>query len=118
VLSFGVIGISNSKPFAHLVGFQIQDTTTLAINILEDFCPGNCPNGVRIFWKGRAGAISKYMKQPESKNYSSSILIERLIDLEIQDEPEYVGGPVDIIEISNNKKIWHRKKLGCPIILE
>lgn len=117
VLSFGIIGVHNSKPFAHLIGFQIQDTSTLNIKVLEDSCPGNCPNGIKVFWMGQADAISKYMQQPDSHNLSPLILVDKLINLEIQDKPQYVGEPVDIVEITIEKTIWHRKKDGCPIVL-
>lgn len=118
VLSLGIIGITNSKPFAHLIGFQIQDTSTLNIKVLDDSCPGNCPNGVKVFWMGQADAISKYMQQPDSFHISTVILVDKLINLEIHDKPQYVGGPVDIVEITIEKIIWHRRKDDCPIVLK
>jgi len=45
------------------------------------------------------------------------VIVDKLISLEIQNKPEYVGGPIDIIEVTADKKIWHRKKAGCPIVL-
>lgn len=118
VLSFGIVGIKDSRPFAHLIGFQIQDTSTLNIKVLEDSCPGNCPKGVKVFWMGQADAIAKYMKKPDGISMSPVLLVEKLINLEIQNKSQFVGPPIDILEIKNGLEIWHRKKNDCPIVLD
>ena len=116
VISIGIVGLNFGKPFAHLLGFKVINLDSMELQILEDSCPGNCPNGVKVFWMGKADAISKYMSNGPV-NEQPHLLAEKLIELECEASANYVGEPIDVIEISAENKKWHRQKIGCPIIL-
>jgi hypothetical protein len=118
IMGFGIIGVRNSKPFAHLIEFNLRDTTSLNIKITENSCPGNCKDGVLIIAMGANKAIANYMQQDEWMKNSPIELAEKLISLEIEKEPEYVGGPIDIVEVTADKTIWHKKKEDCPIVMK
>jgi hypothetical protein len=42
--------------------------------------------------------------------------IRYLIGLEIEENPQEVGGPVDILQIDRHGPKWIQKKEGCPEI--
>jgi hypothetical protein len=115
LVSFGILGIKESKPFGHFFSFTYSPEDIL---IKEDFCPGNCPNDTKVFWLGESKAIEKYTSNQENTNktFNRIELVKHLIKLEIQDKPETVGEPIDILVISKENTYWVQKKECCPII--
>ncbi|HEV7747357.1 MAG TPA: hypothetical protein VGO56_20335 [Pyrinomonadaceae bacterium] len=66
---------------------------------------------------GRTDAISNFSKQKGSMDYLARVKpvvgVERLIQMEIDDEPDDVGPPIDILRITKRGAQWVRRKRQC-----
>lgn len=80
-------------------------------------CPGDCPNGEQIFMLGEHHAIDRFLSgEPNFWKKDPVGAVRKLIELEIADDPEIVGPPIDILQIDRNGTRWIQKKAQCPDI--
>ncbi|MFH0844731.1 MAG: hypothetical protein V1930_04585 [Pseudomonadota bacterium] len=78
-------------------------------------CPGgDCPNGEFAAYLGHNEAIVRFVeKERDFWTIGYAEGIRELIDLEIQAEPDYVGGPIDILRLDRNGHRWIQRKEEC-----
>jgi len=90
---------------------------SVEMNIVRKKCPGDCQNGEDIYPLGEKRAIKERLSQgPNFWKNDPINAIRKLIELEIADDPFYVGPPIDILQIDKNGARWIEKKKECPDI--
>jgi len=63
---------------------------------------------------GKKRAIEQYLNQTSSdQKRRPTELVRELVELEIADEPEIVGPPIDLLQISKTGAIWNQRKPDC-----
>jgi hypothetical protein len=116
VLSIAFAGIENGVPILAVRGFQeIVKNEEIEIKIQEDSCPGKC-NGVKIFYLGKHDAIERFIKANTGWSGKPEVLAEKLVNLEIEEYPNNVGPPIDVMAISPHEARWIHKKDTCPLV--
>jgi hypothetical protein len=110
LLDLAIIGFENGKPFAEMVLFKMVDSNLVKISVTHRPILG-------IAILGSKNAIVNYLNNPSIAHYSSVQEVEKLIDLEVNEFPDRVGLPLDIVELlPDNKVYWYKQKPGCPFI--
>jgi hypothetical protein len=63
---------------------------------------------------GKSRAIERYVSQtPSYKKKPPTELVEEFVELEIADEPDIVGPPIDVLQISKTGAVWKERKPDC-----
>ncbi|WP_153797902.1 hypothetical protein [Foetidibacter luteolus] len=114
ILSIAIIGCDSVRPIARLVNFSIQNMETLLVKAEQPTGALTGQDNTRAYCFGETAAINHYM-QHNSETVEPLNLVEKLIKLEAEDQPRFVGGPIDILEVKAGQAIWHKKKRGCPV---
>lgn len=109
--------VEKGVPILHVRYLNVSDREgdSPAVALHKLGCPGrDCPRGEFASYLGHNAAIVQLMEKEKNfwtRGYAEGI--RELIDLEIQAEPEYVGGPVDILRLDRNGHRWIQKKEEC-----
>jgi hypothetical protein len=118
VLTLAFIGFQDGKSFALVRQFQADESNPVAVRVSRESCPGDCPDGVRMFFLGRHKAIERYLSQRSKDDPRLSLeeAVKHFIELEIGENPQEVGGPVDILRVDKDGARWIQKKDTCPAV--
>lgn len=105
----------NVPAFA-LIIFGVKDNAhgVPTITVEKDFCPGkDCyePDDIRLL--GESKKAIELTKQPEFPGSDLAEAAGRLVEAEIQDRPELVKPPVDVLELSVLGPNWVSAKPQC-----
>jgi hypothetical protein len=116
VLSLAFVGFQKDESFALVRQFQAIESHPVSVHVSRQSCPGDCPDGVRMFFLGRYKAIERYMsrRSKDTPRLSLEEAVNHFIELEIGENPREVGGPVDILRIDKDGPRWIQKKDSCP----
>jgi hypothetical protein len=111
-------GVEARSPIATgvSVGLAFSPEGSISIDVMRDSCPGNCPNGTKIFWLGEADIIEHTIADRRIPSLGPSDLAKFLVQLEIDSGLPGVGGPIDLLRILPGGTQWIQQKPGCPII--
>jgi hypothetical protein len=115
VLTLAFAGYEEEATFVIISQFAAREDNPPAVFVKRDSCPGNCPFGVKTFFLGSSRAIARYIAGKSGEGNMEPIeAIRYLIGLEIEENPQSVGGPVDILQIDRQGPKWIQKKEECP----
>lgn len=114
-----VAGFEKSKPVMLVRRFRFGQTSdqTFGIIVSNDDCDANCKGTTVTRFLGETEAIDGLPE--ETKDFWKEGLaagIRKLIETEISARDEYVGAPIDIVQITAKKAVWILKKPLCPEI--
>jgi hypothetical protein len=117
ITSIIIAGFDKNIPIAYAINFTV-DESKREIKTTHIRCPGDCQNGVELFYLGKADEIKKYVSNLGSNfNMSPEAFAKYLVNLEIKAGTPGVGPPIDLIVITKDGVKWlSRKKecTGCP----
>lgn len=118
VLSLAFVGFQKDESFALVRQFQAVESKAVSVRVSRQSCPGDCPDGVRMFFLGRYSAIERYMsnRSKDTPRLRLEEAVNHFIELEIGENPQDVGGPVDILRIDRDGARWIQKKDSCPAV--
>jgi hypothetical protein len=91
---------------------------TIQTTLKHDNCPGNCPNGVRMFYAGQTEHIERALHSGAVPSVRPPDIARFLVQLEIDARSPGVGGPIDILDISSGGPRWAQRKETCPSSIE
>lgn len=115
VLALAFAGYEERATFVIISQFATRDDDPPSVLVKRDSCPGNCPLGVKTFFLGSYKAIARYIAGKTGEGDMEPIeAIRYLIELEMKENPQGVGGPVDILRIDRQGPEWIQKKEECP----
>lgn len=118
ILQVAFAGIQKRKPVFFMVHLKVMErdgSPTIAIS--RKSCPGDCQQGKVIAYLGDTGALKQYMSDRSNAWKSGYVQgIRKLIALQMEAEPEYVGPPIDILHINKTGAEWVQIKPECPEI--
>jgi len=115
VLALAFAGYEEGATFVIITQFGTRDGNPPLVFVKRDSCPGNCPFGVKTFFLGSHKAIARYIAEKTGEGDMEPIeAIRYLIELEMKENPQQVGGPVDILRIDRQGPQWIQKKEECP----
>lgn len=118
-MRFGIFGYSKGVAFVRILSFYLQDANSYKIAVEDTTLrTGNSQTFGMLFF-GSKRSIKPFLQNNQlqwegPKIYSN---IEMLIELEIQGNPNAVGGPIDILEVTGLGYSWIKRKPSCPLIL-
>jgi len=117
ITSVGLITMKNNKPYAHIIGFQVVEGKNLRIEIDEDFAPAAGDTQDRLFMLGKNKAIHAYLDTMKKIDADPFVFVDKLMSVQIENTPQYVGKPVDMVKITYKETIWYRRKKSTPVML-
>jgi hypothetical protein len=114
VLAVAFFGIEQQSLYLYVRSYKatVYNSTDVKVefNINTD-CLTGC---YRMFALGVNDAIEDFMnKNPKYSPASSVERVRNLIQLEIEQRPEYVGPPIDIVRVDRNGANWVQVKPEC-----
>ncbi len=118
ITSIGLIAIKNNQPYAHIIGFKINNAEKLDLSIDEDYASSGTEAQNRLFFLGKNDAINAYLDTVASPEEDPVKLVDKLMKVQIAKTPESVGAPVDMIQLSSKEAIWIRRKAATPVELD
>ncbi len=114
-LALAFAGYEDGATLVIISQFATRNENPHSVFIKRDSCPGNCPFGVKTFFLGSYQAIARYIAGKTGEGDMEPIeAIRYLIELEMKENPQGVGGPVDILQIDRQGPKWIQKKDECP----
>lgn len=78
----------------------------VSIDIKRKDCSGDCAKGFYRFLGHGEAANNWIAKHPSIWNRGIAEAVRHLIWVEIEDQPRYVGGPIDILRMSKDETCW------------
>jgi hypothetical protein len=115
VLALAFAGYEEGATLVIISQFGARDGNPPSVSVKHDSCPGNCSFGVKTFFLGSYKAIARYIAGKTGEGDMEPVeAIRYLIELEIQENPQQVSGPVDILRIDRQGPEWIQKKDECP----
>jgi len=115
ILALAFAGYEEGATFVIISQFGAMDDHPPSVSVKRDSCPGNCPFGVKTFFLGSYKAIARYIAGKTGEGDMEPIeAIRYLMELEMESNPQEVGGPVDILRIDKQGPKWIQKKEECP----
>jgi hypothetical protein len=115
------VGIQNRVPLILGVDFHYRKSDASAFAAAGEIrvC-GATSDACTHLVIGRTDAISNFTKKKGSMDYLARVKpvvgVERLIQMEIDEEPDDVGPPIDILRITKRGDTWIRRKRQCTEI--
>lgn len=112
------VGIQNRVPLILGVDFHYRKSDTdVFVEAGEISICGGRSDACTHLVIGRTNAISNFSKKKGSMDYLARVQpvvsVERLIQMEIDEEPDDVGPPIDILRITQRGTRWIRRKRQC-----
>lgn len=114
-----VAGFEKGKPALYVRQFRLGQTNEKGIGVIasNNDCDRKCKGENVTRFLGETAAIDGLPE--ETKDFWKSGLAEgvnKLIETQIAAREEYVGAPIDILQITAKNAVWIRKKDSCPDI--
>jgi hypothetical protein len=115
-------GIDNGELVLMVRTFRliISPSGALSFGIGRFSCPGDCQESSATIFEGRTEAIRTYLEQHKLFLYFADPVtaVRNLVELEISEDPSFVGPPVDILRLTKRGVEWIQRKPLCPDIQE
>lgn len=114
-LSILLAQIQDGAPYVAGRGFQYVQVPTPQISVGRITCPGDCPNGVELFFLGKQVEAKQFVNDhPEGSK--PIVLAKKLVEVETQSWPEDVGPPIVVLQVNSNGPVWVANDSGwCPV---
>jgi len=111
-----VAGFEGNRPVVFVRQFR---TTFIArgigVTVIPDDCFADCQGDVVTRFLGETEAIEGLPEDtPGFWKGGLASGVRRLIETEIEARSEYVGAPIDLLQITAQGAHWIQKKPGCP----
>jgi hypothetical protein len=112
------VGIQNRVPLIIGVDFHYRKSESgVSVKAGEIRVCGATSDACTHLVIGRTDAISNFSKKKGSMDYLARVPpvvgVERLIQMEIDEEPDDVGPPIDILRVTKRGATWIRRKRQC-----
>jgi hypothetical protein len=114
ILQAAFFGFERDSPYLYVRSYKCKTTPSgqIAIAVERQECVAQCD---LLALLGKSGAVEKYINQTADYKKRPPIeLVRKFVELEIADEPEIVGPPIDILQIRKTGSVWRDKKPECP----
>ena len=111
------ISVNQGVPVAEGVQFSphISKANVVRFTIRLDACPGNCPNGVKVFWAGAHRAIEQFIaSSQEHRSLPPEDLARDFVHLEVLDDSANVGTPIDSVSMTADGSYRIDSEHNCP----
>ncbi|MGH9933459.1 MAG: hypothetical protein ACREA9_30110, partial [Pyrinomonadaceae bacterium] len=111
-----IAGFESNRPLIFVRQFR---TTFIArgigVTVIPDDCLDGCESEVVTRFLGETEAIEGLPEDtPDFWKDGLASGVRRLIETEIEARSEYVGPPIDLLQIDARGAKWIQKKPGCP----
>ena len=111
-----VAGFERGRPLIFVRQFRTSFIARgIGVTVIPDDCLDGCQGEVVTRFLGETDAIEGLPE--DTPGFWKSGLVDgvrRLIETEIAARSEYVGPPIDLLQITANGAKWIQKKPGCP----
>jgi hypothetical protein len=110
-----VAGFEKNKPVILVRQFRLGQTDgqTAGVIVSADDCDAKCKGKNVTRYLGETDAIDGLPEEtPGFWKAGLSAGVRKLVETEIAARDEYVGGPVDILQITAKTAVWIQKKAG------
>jgi hypothetical protein len=93
----------------------LQKKGHISIQVTASRCPGDVCNtsGNSYLLIGEFAEVQRKISLGEFWTWDPIADARRIVDIEIHAQPNYVGGPVDILRISSRGITWIQRKAQC-----
>lgn len=102
-------GVEAGVPAIGFFGVTLTTRSPAAFAESSVTCPGNCLSG-RVFagWSRADGPVVDLIREPRPLwlEVAGAAAARRLIEMQIKATPRFVGGPVDVLEITAGGARW------------
>lgn len=118
VFSYAIIGVKNGKPFAYTCDVVSDNTEAFRLKFIEqEFpLPTSLATDAKAFYVGAHEAINDYTKNPAVFAKHPDQVIEDLLMVEVNNTPDKVGLPLNIVKIYKDGNVeWLKRSKDCPI---
>lgn len=118
VLQVVFFGLEDGSPKLFLRTFEVELISGNVTVVMErnECTAGTCP-GAMAFLLGYSGAASAFVtSHPGFWKNGLAPAVERLVDLEIAEVPQFVGPPVDVLRVNRQGAAWVKRKAQCAPI--
>lgn len=114
-----IAGFEKGKPVLLVRQFRLGQTAdqTIGVIVSTDDCDAKCKGNYTTRFLGETEAIDGLPE--ETKDFWKAGLtagVKKLVEIQIAAREEYVGAPVDILQITAKRAVWIQKKAMCPEI--
>src|SRR6185295_7706134 len=112
------VGIQDQVPLILGVDFHYRKSrSSIMVQAGDTQICASERDGCNYLAIGRTGAIANFTKKQGSMDSLARVPrvvgVERLIQMEIDDEPDDVGPPIDILRITRRGVQWIKRKPQC-----
>ncbi len=111
-----IAGFENNRPLVFVRQFRTAFIARgLGVTVIPDDCLDDCQGPVVTRFLGETAAIEGLTEEtPDFWKDGLAAGVRRLIQTEIEARSEYVGPPIDLLQISPQGAKWIQKKPQCP----
>lgn len=108
-------GYVEGELFLTVRNFIIERQGPISVRVAHQRnCPGNCSTGTVSYFMGSKDAMVKYAERnPQVWDAGAAPAIKELLQIQATSTPDEVGGPIDILFISNDGTHWVQTKPEC-----
>ena len=111
-----VAGFEKNKPVVFVRQFRLAFLArNIGVVVIPDDCLADCKEEVATRFIGETEAIEGL--PDETTDFWKDGLVNgvrRLVEMEVTARSEYVGPPIDIVQINARGATWIQKKAECP----
>lgn len=114
-----VAGFESNKPVLLVRQFRLGQTDEKKVSVIvsEDDCDAKCKGKNITRFLGETAAIDGLPEEvPDFWKDGLAAGVRKLIETQIAAREEYVGAPIDILQISGKGAAWIQKKPSCAEI--
>jgi hypothetical protein len=111
-----VAGFENNRPLVFVRQFRMAYIAQgIGVIVIPDDCLDDCNGAVVTRFLGETEAIEGLPEDnPSFWNDGLAAGVRRLLETEIAARSEYVGPPIDLLQITAQGARWMKKKPECP----
>jgi hypothetical protein len=113
ILQAAFFGFERGSPYLHVRSYMCKTRSSgqIMIEVERQECVARCD---MLTILGKSRAVEKYISQTADYKKRPPIeLARKFVELEIADEPEIVGPPIDILQITRTGAVWKQRKPEC-----
>lgn len=101
-LQLAVGQVENGAPLLVTLEFKF-DAHSQSLRVITKACPGDCRGDSQAYYLGQHGAIDALLKKRPTLNIQD---LPMLMQLEVDEQPNDVGGPINILEVTTAGPRW------------
>jgi hypothetical protein len=101
-LQLALAQVENGVPLLAILEFKF-DARSASLSAIMHACPGDCGGESHAYYLGEHGAIDALLKKKPIVDVQD---LPMLMQLELNDRPNDVGGPINILEVTTAGPRW------------